>query len=270
MIQFKACKTGKWPLMFLFMVTVFLVNHADLRAQSIPTDDEELNLIILNADSLFWKGYNACNISIMANLIKDDVEFYHDKSGLTNTKKALMESLTSGLCANQNSRLRREAVEGSIKVYRMNKYGALISGEHKFYINEAGKAEYPDGVAKFTHLWQFENGVWKMSRILSYDHQPIAYENKNLAIAVPDKILDSYSGQYQAPQTGLVSMVKKDNGLEMTAGSMNLILQPKSNVLFFHEQSSLTFEFVKNADGEVIKLIVRENGQVVEEAKRIK
>ena len=51
-------------------------------------------------------------------------------------------------------------------------YGAILSGEHVFYVRQKGKPEVLDGRAKFTHLWLLKDGVWKMSRVLSYDHGP--------------------------------------------------------------------------------------------------
>jgi hypothetical protein len=29
------------------------------------------------------------------------------------------------------------------------------------------------GEAKFIHLWQFKNGDWKITRVISYDHHSL-------------------------------------------------------------------------------------------------
>jgi hypothetical protein len=266
--QFKKTTEGYYTL--LLSAIIFLFSSSELRSQPTPNNQAELSQVILHFDSLFWKSYNTCDVKNMGELLTDDIEFYHDKNGLTTSKKALMESLSSGLCSNENSKLRREAVESSIKVYPMNGYGAIISGEHAFYVHETGKAEYKDGIAKFTHLWKFEDGKWKMARVISYDHKPVPYINNKEVIELSDELLTKYAGKYEAPQTGLVTMIKKENSLKMLAGAMQLILKPQNDHLFFHEQSSLTFEFVTGPNDKVIKLIVRENGAVVEEAKRIK
>jgi ketosteroid isomerase-like protein len=138
------------------------------------TEQKELTTTILYLDSAFWNAYNDCDTAHFINFVSDDVEFYHDKGGITLGAKALIESLNKNICGNANSRLRREAVAGSVKVYPMQNgneiYGAIISGEHLFYITEKDKPEYQSGVANFTQLWQLKNGVWKMTRVLSYNH----------------------------------------------------------------------------------------------------
>lgn len=117
-------------------------------------------------------AYNQCDVDKMATFFTPDLEFYHDKSGLTTPLSALISSTRTGLCGNADWRLRREVVKGSLKVYPIAHYGAILSGEHVFYINEKGKEERLDGRANFTHIWRLTNNEWKMSRVLSYDHRP--------------------------------------------------------------------------------------------------
>jgi len=138
-----------------------------------PWDDpKKLQATILHLDSLFWHAYNTCDIDKMGTFFTDDVEFYHDKGGLTNGKASLMEATRKGICAGSDFYLRREARKGSVEVFPMNNYGAIISGEHYFYVNGKGKKETLDGLAKFTHVWRYKDNEWKMHRVLSYDHGP--------------------------------------------------------------------------------------------------
>lgn len=156
-----------------YALTFFLVIGGITYAQ-IPTPDDPAKAIkaIWHYDSLFWEAYNVCDVDKMATFFTDDTEFYHDKGGLTVTKEKFIASVRSGLCGNPNWRLRREAVPGSVNVFPLKDVGGLISGEHVFYINEKGKKEFLDGYGKFLQVWRFENGMWKMARILSYDHGP--------------------------------------------------------------------------------------------------
>ena len=132
-------------------------------------------------DSAFWNAYNNCDTAKFKNFFTEDVEFYHDKGGITMGVQQLSESFNKNMCSNSHYHLRREAVAGTVKIFPMmqdNKiYGAIITGEHLFYINDNDKPEYLDGDANFTHLWLLKDGVWKMARVLSYNHHAATYVN---------------------------------------------------------------------------------------------
>ena len=157
------------------LTTGFLFNFVCLSLQA-QTTDEQLTQTILHLDSMFWKSYNDCNTAGSGKYLSDDVEFYHDKGGITLGMENLVASIKNNLCSNENLRVRREAVPGTVNVYPMKKsniiYGALISGDHYFYVTEKGKPEKREGLAKFTQLWILKDNVWKMTRILSFDHGP--------------------------------------------------------------------------------------------------
>lgn len=140
------------------------------------SDIQKLNATILEKDSLFWVSYNTCDTVGFQTFFTEDVEFYHDKGGVTLGLKNLAGTMKRNLCGSSNFRLRREAVQGTVKVFPLQSsnviYGAIISGDHVFYILEQGKEPRLDGLAKFTHLWLLKDNQWKMTRILSYDHGP--------------------------------------------------------------------------------------------------
>jgi hypothetical protein len=141
---------------------------------SFSQTDEEVKQLIIEKDSLFWVAYNNCNVETMGSWLSDDVEFYHDKGGPSIGRDTLMAVIKKNLCGKKDFRLRRAAVKGTVNVYVMHSsnkvYGAIISGQHVFYVNEKGKKEFLDGLARFMQLWILKDGQWKMSRILSYDH----------------------------------------------------------------------------------------------------
>ena len=66
---------------------------------------------IIRIDSAFWKAYNNCDTAQFKNFVTDDVEFYHDKGGITTGSVALIESIDKNICGSANSHLRREAVD---------------------------------------------------------------------------------------------------------------------------------------------------------------
>jgi hypothetical protein len=140
------------------------------------TEQQKLSSTILTLDSLFWTAYNNCDTMQFQSFLTEDVEFYHDKGGLTLGRENLLQSFKKNLCSNNDFRLRREAVAGTVKVFPLQKsdaiYGAIISGQHLFYIWGKDKKERLDGKARFAHVWLLTDATWKMSRILSYDHGP--------------------------------------------------------------------------------------------------
>lgn len=253
------------------IVFIILISTGNLlRAQS---NAAELSRIILEKDSLFWTGYNRCDTALNGQFLADDLEFFHDKGGITVGKAALQLALKKNLCSNANWRLRREAVPGTVKVYPMMNndtiYGAIILGEHYFYITETGKPEFRDGHASFNHLWLKKNGVWKMQRILSYDHHAAAPPEKK-AITVPAATLQQWAGTYNGPNNKGVVIAVAENSLAIRTGKGTLAIYPESANKFFSKERNLSFEFITGANGKASGLRVWENGAVTEELKRVK
>ena len=155
------------------LIVLFVFASISLFAQG---ENDKLTETILHQDALFWDAYNHCDTEKMPAFFTPDIEFYHDKGGITLAVEALVASVKKNLCSNPDFHLRREAVEGSVQVSPLRNgnvvYGAVLSGDHYFYINEKGKPEYRDGLAKFFHVWLLKDGTWKMARVISYDHGP--------------------------------------------------------------------------------------------------
>ena len=252
----------------LFGTIIFLLLFCNL--SFAQKEEQQLTNTILLKDSLFWSGYNNCYFVNMQQYFTDDVEFYHDKGGITNGSKDLIESIEKNICGDENHKIRREAVPGSIKVFPMKNngkiYGAVISGEHLFYIKDKGKDEYADGHARFTHLWILKDSVWKMYRLLSYDHGPAPYINKRKAITLSASALQQFEGKYKGPQTGIMTVIRKEGILVISFTNDQMLLYPESNNSFFTKERDLTFEFVKGDKGNILDLVVREHGAIAEEA----
>jgi hypothetical protein len=233
------------------------------------TEQQKLTATILHLDSAFWNAYNNCDTAHFKDFVTDDVEFYHDKGGITSGAVALIESLNKNICGRVDQRLRREAVAGTVKVYPMLNgneiYGAIISGEHKFYITEKGKPEYQSGVANFTQLWQLKNGVWKMTRILSYNHHEPEYVNTRKEIELPAHQLDRLAGTYKSAQSGTMTVIRDNKVLLLKGGNNTYALYPLSGTTFFSKERDLVFEFVKDAAGKPVKMIVKEHGAKADE-----
>ena len=236
----------------------------------VDVNSELYKTLKTNDSLLFNVGFNTCNLSAFEKLLAEDLEFYHDKGGITESKKAFVESFKNGICKSPNFKSRRELVGGSLEVYPLFDkgvlYGALQKGVHRFFESANGQAETQGSTAKFTHLWLKEESQWTIKRVLSYDHQMIPIKNNSEEITVSKTILSNYTGSYQAQQTGTVQISLGDTGLIMKANKMQLNMYPSSETQFFSKEAPLSFEFVINGTGQATKLIVFENGKKVEEA----
>ena len=249
--------------LFAIMLAAYSVN---VFAQ---TEQQKLSATILHLDSAFWNAYNNCDTAHFIDFLTDDVEFYHDKGGVTTDAKSLIEALDKNICGNANSHLRREAVAGTVKVYPMQNgeqiYGAIISGEHGFYMTEKGKPEYHSGNANFTQLWVLKSGVWKMSRILSYNHHEPEYKNTRKEIELSAQQLGQLNGAYKSTQSGTMTVSRENKILLLTGGGQTYRLYPQGATSFFTKERDLVFEFIKDATGKPLKMIVKEHGALADE-----
>lgn len=257
----------KKHLLVILIASLVICHPGAGHAQTLT--DSALQATILHDDSLFWQAYNHCDIPGMKAFFTTDCEFYHDKSGPTMGLDALMNNIGNGLCKDPASfALRRQAVPGTVHVYPLHKdgviYGAVISGEHVFYIKQSGKTEYLDGQARFDHLWLLTNGQWQMARILSFDHHPAAYIPTKTAITLPDSLLHSYAGRYKGPQNS-IEIKAAEGRLDLLNGGKTMPLNPETTTRFFSKERDLTFEFTKDTTTGRQKMTVREHGAVVEE-----
>src|SRR5438034_5235041 len=156
-------------ILLLFPVLALCGVCADAQALESIKSQEELNKAVASLDAALFDSYNRCNLEKFASFFADDVEFYHDQGGVTLGKEKLTESIKNNICG----KVTRELVPGSLQVHHMKGYGAVEMGVHRFHHPGHDDTE-PVGEAKFIHLWQYKNGAWKITRVISYDHHTVA------------------------------------------------------------------------------------------------
>ena len=123
---------------------------------------------------LFEAGFNNCELSILERLLTDDIEFYHDKSGVQN-KEEFLSAMRENICSSPERKPIRKLTPGTMKVFPLydhgELYGVIQEGKHEFYIKEPNKELYKTSTALFSILWIKESEEWKAKRIYSYRHQ---------------------------------------------------------------------------------------------------
>lgn len=140
-----------------------------VRALEEIKTETQLEAAVSELDRQLFEAYNHCDLKKFDSLLADDVEFYHDQGGVTLGHTALTESVRNNICTGDTQRV---LVPGTLKVYPMKGFGAIEMGVHRFTHPRTG-ATNGTGEASFVHLWRYQDGVWKLSRALSYDHHPV-------------------------------------------------------------------------------------------------
>ena len=140
-----------------------------LHAQALESirTQKELDRVIESLDAALFDSYNRCDLDKFITFFSDDVEFYHDQGGVTLGKQKLAESIKKNICGGD---VQRELVPGTLEAHRMNGYGALEIGVHRFL---HPKSKSAPGEARFVHLWRYQDGAWKITRVFSFDHHEV-------------------------------------------------------------------------------------------------
>jgi ketosteroid isomerase-like protein len=151
----------------LAMAGIFVVRG---NAQGVPALEKiqsqaELDKAVATLDSALFDAYNRCDLEKFASFFADDVEFYHDQGGVTLGRAALTDSVRKNICG----KVTRELVPGTLQVFYMKGYGAVEMGLHRFH-HPGHEDTEGVGEGKFIHLWQYKDGAWKITRVISYDH----------------------------------------------------------------------------------------------------
>ena len=130
--------------------------------QGLPVSDP-LYKTVAGLDTSLFDAYNNCQLDKLSSLVAENLEFYHDKTGLAVGRQLFVDAIKNNICG----KVHRELVPGSLEVYPIEGFGAVEIGVHRFtHPNDPHNL----GEAKFVTLWQHKDGSWKMTRAISFDH----------------------------------------------------------------------------------------------------
>ncbi|AAK22875.1 nuclear transport factor 2 family protein [Caulobacter vibrioides] len=154
---------------------VLLAAGGELRAQTVPQAEDGLRSGPLYEElasldkALFDASFVTCDAAKANAIFADDVEFFHDKDGLSvgeqvreNTRR-----LTAS-CPGKHG-VTRTVVPGTLRVYPIAGYGAMQVGAHRF--DERGAAT--STLAQFISMWRLQDGKWRLARVISFDHRSV-------------------------------------------------------------------------------------------------
>jgi hypothetical protein len=145
---------------FLLVLWALLGTRAKAQSAAQPG---ALFLTVKSLDAKLFDAYNHCDLATLGAMVSDDLEFYHDQAGLLVGKTPFLAAIKQNICG----KVQRELLPQTLEVYPLKGYGAVEIGIHRFH--------HPDdpeniGDAKFITLWQNKNDTWKVTRVISYEH----------------------------------------------------------------------------------------------------
>ena len=152
------------------MILPLAMGHpASLTAQATQRSaiSDSLFQTIAGLDSAMFDAYNRCDLEKLERFFTDDLEFYHDQTGLSRGREALIKAVRSNICG----KVHRDLVPGTLGVYPLRGYGAVATGVHRFCdARTHTHCDSTSGPARFVTLWERVDGGWRISRVISYDH----------------------------------------------------------------------------------------------------
>jgi len=143
----------------LISIGLFTTNRAAAQTSG-PLFNE-----IARLDSLQFAAFNARRLDQLMDYFDPSLELYQDNTGVRNfdeTKKAFGGVFKMGYV------LTRKLIAGTMEVYPIKDYGAIETGQHSFSHIENGQLQ--TGTFKFMQIWQKKNGVWHVTREVTYGH----------------------------------------------------------------------------------------------------
>lgn len=251
--------------MIIKLTTVFIVLfisfNAQLYSQVTPTSDL-YQAIKAKDHSLFEVGFNQCNLDEIEKLVVDDIEFYHDKDGITRSKKKFLSSIKKNLCTSGINRIKRVLDEASFEVFPLYEngklYGAIQNGVHSF-----GETQ-----ATYSHVWLLEKGAWKLSRVLSYNHHSkgLTQMVDRIEVAIDD--LKLYVGEYEFSPEFILTVRIKDGELYGGSQGQEVKISSYAEHKFIDDEQTHDLEFLVDKNGNVTSLHMKGSGMEMTALKK--
>ena len=155
------------PLLFLALAA------PEVAVSQAAGPDTTLEREIMVQDSALFAAFNRCDTLALARYFAPDLEFYHDKTGLTRgTGKnvAPIADRCRRIAAGTAPTLKRALLPEETAVYPVPGAGAMQVGRHRFTQGAFEGQPPSSAVFGFLMLWERRGSAWQLTRIFSYDH----------------------------------------------------------------------------------------------------
>ena len=135
--------------------------YEDILGRTYVPANQELYETIVSLDKKLFDAYNSCDMDTQTALYSEDLEFFHDRGGLSTSKEKVLIALKNNIC----EKVTRTLIEGSIEVYPIKDYGAVIMGYHTF--NQKETPEDKTQASRFVMIWAKTDENWTVTRVIS-------------------------------------------------------------------------------------------------------
>lgn len=235
------------------LTTLIIIVTYNLNAQN--KEESEVFNTLKKADSLLFDvGFNKCYLPQVEQLVADDIEFYHDRDGITKSKEKFIASIKDNLCNSGKNIIKRELDKSSFKVfplYRDGKiYGAIQNGSHSF-----GQTQ-----AEYSHLWLIQKNEWKLSRVLSYNHHTVQGLTKASFLEIPTEDLEKYVGNYEFSPDFVLTISIKEGDLFGGSQGQDVKINCYDKHKFIDDEKIHDLEFILDEKGNISSLRMKGSG----------
>jgi hypothetical protein len=148
-----------------FWVMLIMLSASLLSNKAAAQTSGSLYEEIAHMDSLQFSAFNARNLNQLMQYFDSSLELYQDNTGVRNydqTKLAFSDLFKMDYV------LTRKLLSETLEVYPIKDYGAIETGQHIFSHIENGQLQV--GTYKFMQIWQKKDGVWHVTREITYGH----------------------------------------------------------------------------------------------------
>ncbi|MEX1826764.1 nuclear transport factor 2 family protein [Luteibacter sp. CQ10] len=144
--------------------------HAEQPGPKAKEDQANLFQTVTALNTEFFGAFNRCDVAGQlekhASLMDTNVEFYHDKGGVSWTRKDYIDKTRQNVCGHY----RRKLIPGTMEVYPIEGFGAIEEGQQDFCDL---RSDTCFGQAKFMIVWHRTPDGWRATRIFSYGHRAL-------------------------------------------------------------------------------------------------
>ncbi len=250
--------TNKLKILFIG----FLISYSTCVHAQVATTTDLYETLKAKDHLLFEVGFNQCNLDEIEKLIMDDIEFYHDKDGITRSKKKFLSSIKNNLCTSGTNIIKRVLDEASFEVFPLYEegklYGAIQNGVHSF-----GQTQ-----AVYSHVWLLEKEKWKLSRVLSYNHHTEQHIQKVDQIDIGIDQLKLYVGKYEFSPEFILTIRIEDGVLYGGSQGQEVKISSYAEHKFIDDEQTHDLEFLLDANGDVSGLLMKGSGMEMTAQKK--